>query len=102
MKYLYVTLYYSRFKVIPKGVTVCINQIYYCNDYTIGVIIIVVMIIVVMIILIIKTLPQLILQLLYIYILFFVCGSACGCVRQYEHHTTLPHLLPSMYDFMID
>ena len=29
-------------------------------------------------------------------------GSACGCVRQYEYHSTLPNLLPSMYDFMID
>ena len=28
--------------------------------------------------------------------------SACGCARQYEHHSTLPHLLPLMYDFMID
>ena len=38
-----------------------------------------------------------------IYIYFFsMCGSACGCVRQYEYRTTFPHLLPSMYDFMID
>ena len=28
--------------------------------------------------------------------------SACMCVRQYEYHSTLPHLLPPMYDFMID
>ena len=38
-----------------------------------------------------------------VYVLFSsMCGSACGCVRQYEHHSTLPQLLPSMYDFMID
>ena len=36
-----------------------------------------------------------------IYTFFLMCGSACGCVRQYEYHSTLPHLLPSMYDFMI-
>ena len=24
------------------------------------------------------------------------------CACQYEHHSTLPHLLPFMYDFMID
>ena len=24
------------------------------------------------------------------------CGSACLCARQYEHHSTLPHLLPFM------
>ena len=28
--------------------------------------------------------------------------SACGCVPHYEYDSTLPHLLPSMYDFMID
>ena len=31
-----------------------------------------------------------------------MCGSARRCVRQYEYHSTLLHLLPSMYDFMID
>ena len=37
------------------------------------------------------------------YIIFFpMWVSACGCVRQYEHHSTLPHLLPFMYDFMTD
>ena len=37
------------------------------------------------------------------YIIFFpIRVSACGCARQYEHHSTLPHLLPFMYDFMID
>ena len=29
-------------------------------------------------------------------------GSACECVRQYEYHSTLQHLLPSMYDLMMD
>ena len=29
-------------------------------------------------------------------------GSACGCVRHYKYYSTLPHLLPPMYDFMID
>ena len=28
-------------------------------------------------------------------------GSACMFVRQYEYHSTLQHLLPPMYDFMI-
>ena len=33
----------------------------------------------------------------YYYIYFFsMCGFASGCVRQYEYHSTLPHLLPSM------
>ena len=36
------------------------------------------------------------------YIIFFLCGSECLCVRQHEYHSTLRHLLPSMYDFMID
>ena len=31
-----------------------------------------------------------------------MCGSVYGCVRQYEYHSTLLHLLLSMYDFMID
>ena len=29
-------------------------------------------------------------------------GFVCESVRQYEYHSTLLHLLPSMYDFMID
>ena len=32
----------------------------------------------------------------------FLYGSACGSVRQYEYHSALPHLLPSMFDFIID
>ena len=38
----------------------------------------------------------------YIYSFFFLCGSACGCVRQYENPSTLPHLLPSTYEVMYD
>ena len=34
----------------------------------------------------------------YYHIFFYIYG----CVRQYEYHSTLPHLLPSMYGFMID
>ena len=52
------------------------------------------------------SLPQLINMtiIMYIYILFSMYGSAYGCVRQYEYHSTLPHkiLLPSVYDLMID
>ena len=39
---------------------------------------------------------------LYIYIcIFHVCGSSCRCVRQYDYHSTLLHLLLFMYNFMI-
>ena len=37
----------------------------------------------------------------YLYTFFSMYGCACGCVRPYEYHSTLPHLLPSMNDFMI-
>ena len=82
MKHLYVTLDYSRFEVIPTGVTrtklIIVKQ------------------------LILFIIPQSI--WLFEWTLFYLSigVSACGCARQYEHHTILPHFLPFIYDFRID
>ena len=70
MKHLYVTLCYSRFKVIP--IRVILTKM-----------IIIKSLILLMIITINMT-------IIYIYT-FFMYGSACGRVCQYEYHSTLPH-----------
>ena len=82
MKHLYDTcIIYSRFKLIP--VRVILTKL-----------------------IIVKSLILIIITSInmtnIINIFFSMYGSACGCVRQYEHHSTLHYLLPSMYDFMID
>ena len=75
MRHLYVTLDYSRFEVIPIDKCKTVDSFYHTT----------------------------INMAILIYIIFFpIRVSACGCARQYEHHSTLPHLLPFMYDFMID
>ena len=83
MKHLYITLYYSRFKLIP--VRVIWTKLIIVKS---------------LILIIITTIND---YFIYIYTYtFFMYGSACGCVRQYVYQRVSPHLLPSMYDFMID